>query len=891
MRWSMMISILFLTATLVWGENRIFVEAESFEELGGWVVDPHSMGQMGSSYVMAHGYGKPVMKARTRFHVSQAGSYTAWVRTRDWTAVWKRGTPAGRFQLEVNGRVLEPELGTNGEAWSWQKAGEVELSAGQNEMGLCDLTGFNGRCDAVYFTSDRNEVPENEKEKLAAFRKKLTGVVTKDYPEKFDLVVIGGGVSGMCTALSAGRLGCSVVLLQDREVVGGCNSSEIRVGMGGQINIAPYPNLGNTVGEIQPMWGSGGTYSAEYYEDARKKIALTRGDSGVKLLTREHVFAVEMDPANPKKIVAVISRNTHTGQETRFAAPMFVDATGDAVIARMAGCEVMYGREARDKFNEINAPVQADRQVMGHSVLWYARTYHEQPVSFPDIDWAIPFSDETVYPIRGGDWEQEAGQYRDMADETEYIRDYGLLSIYSNWSFLVNHSKRKEEFNHYSIDWVSPIGGKRESYRVMGDLVLTQNDLEEPKIYPDCTATITWDIDLHFPDPWNVEHFGEPFRSCAYHRGFGAPYPVPYRCLYARDCNNLFLAGRHISVSHVAFAAVRVMRTLGTLGEVAGMAAVICKNENCTPREVYTKHLETLISMMKAGVPKARPYHTGGVGLHEKYHFKDLGWHRIYPNPSRTMSKEVIRRIRLLEMVHRNEHPFLKDEKYVPQPNRWNIFCADEITKPLTIENETLELVWGKEEHQNPVRTANIRVGKAGVLFCNVQNALGIWTDEAKTLPESVVVEGVLRLPEWNHVNVGVLRLENGTVESDGEGNGSEIMGNVCFAGRVTAVGNCRVTARRAAVRAGASPDGESGVFDTPAESDRLEIESDIHGYHGGKIVKTGKGTLVLTHIETPLPIEVREGTLVLRRDTPQIRACVKVSPEAKVIYETEVKK
>src|SRR5690606_12197656 len=135
-----------------------------------------------------------------------------------------------------------------------------------------------------------------------------------------------------------------------------------------------------------------------------------------------------------------------------------------------------------------------------------------------------------------------------------------------------------------------PIGGKRESYRVVGDLILTQNHIEDFEEFPDRSAAMTWDIDLHYPDPDNEAMFKEPFRSCAYHRGIEKPFPVPYRCLYARDVKNLLLGGRHISVSHVALACVRVMKTLGALGEVIGMAASICVKENCDPRDVYEKH-------------------------------------------------------------------------------------------------------------------------------------------------------------------------------------------------------------------------------------------------------------------------------------------------------------
>ena len=200
------------------------------------------------------------------------------------------------------------------------------------------------------------------------------------------------------------------------------------------------------------------------------------------------------------------------------------------------------------------------------------------------------------------------------------------MTIFANWSYLKNHSKRKAEWANDSIFWVSPLGGKRESYRVVGDYVLNQNDIEDHVVYPDATGSLTWNLDLHWPDPIHAQKFDEPFRSCAYHRNLVKPYPVPYRCLYARDVTNLFLAGRHISTSHVAFGSARVMRTLGVLGEVVGMAATICAKENIYPRDVYKSRFDKLIDMMIKGVPHARTYHTGGGGhKYEGYHFKDTG--------------------------------------------------------------------------------------------------------------------------------------------------------------------------------------------------------------------------------------------------------------------------
>ena len=304
----------------------------------------------------------------------------------------------------------------------------------------------------------------------------------------------------------------------------------------------------------------------------------------------------------------------------------------------MMGAEVMYGREPRAKFNESLAPEKGDNQVMGLSVLWYSKKA-DKPTAFPDVDWGVPFNEENVYYIRKADWEWETGQYRNQAEETEYIRDYGMMAIYANWSFLKNHSKRKAEWARDTLTWVSPLGGKRESYRVVGDHVLTQNDVENHVAYPDATGAITWSLDLHFPDPENERKFPEPFRSCAYHRGIVNPYAMPYRCLYARDVKNLLLGGRHVSTSHVAFGAVRVQRTLGVLGEVIGMAATICAKEKCYPRDIYPSRWKEMQAMFDPGVPAPATYHPGGYGSkYEGYHFKDTAHLTVYPRPNEKLN-------------------------------------------------------------------------------------------------------------------------------------------------------------------------------------------------------------------------------------------------------------
>ena len=179
---------------------KLLIEAESFETLGGWVIETQSMQDIGSAYIMAHGMGVPVSDAGTTTEITDAGVYTFWARTRDWTAVWGRGKPAGRFTLGVDGNPLDTILGTNGSEWKWQKAGSVELLPGKHRISLHDLTGFNGRCDAVYITNEGDE-PEQDNEKMTEFRRRIRGITVEDFPEEFDLIVAGGGIAGICTEI------------------------------------------------------------------------------------------------------------------------------------------------------------------------------------------------------------------------------------------------------------------------------------------------------------------------------------------------------------------------------------------------------------------------------------------------------------------------------------------------------------------------------------------------------------------------------------------------------------------------------------------------------------------------------------------------------------------
>lgn len=592
----------------------LFVEAESFQNKGGWAIDQQFMDLMGSPYLIAHGLGIPVADATTQVMFPQIGKYYIYVRTYNWTSPWDKGEGPGKFTLYVDNQKTVSPLGTEGSSWEWQAAGKVNVKNVNATLRLRDLTGFDGRCDAIYFTTDENAVPPSDPEKLEAFRhKKLNLPEIPQTKEGYDLVVVGAGIAGISAAVSAARLGCLVALINDRPVIGGNNSSEIRVHLGGKINEGKYKNLGNLQKEFGPSKG-GNAQPAAIYEDQKKMDWLAK-EENVTLFANYRVIKVTK---NGSKIASVTAKHIETGEELEFKAPLFSDCTGDGTVGFLAGADYRMGREGKEDFNENIAPDKADKMTMGSSVQWYS-VDNKKPCGFPEFDYGVHFNEQNCEKVMNGEWTWETGMNLNQITDFERIRDYGMLVVYSNWSFLKNHLKENNQYKNRKLGWVAYIAGKRESRRLMGDYILKEDDLMKNVSHEDASFTTTWSIDLHWPDPENVKKFPEnnAFKATTKHNVIHY-YSVPYRCLYSRNVDNLFMAGRNISVTHVALGTVRVMRTTGAMGEVVGMAASICKEHNTTPRGVYQHYLDELKERMTEGVgdktlPNNQTYNEGGT--------------------------------------------------------------------------------------------------------------------------------------------------------------------------------------------------------------------------------------------------------------------------------------
>ncbi len=591
--------LLFISLKLS-AQDHVFLETESFTDKGGWVIDQQSFVVMGSSYLMAHGMGRPVKDATTTVQFPKKGKYRVWVRTKDW-APFPKGP--GKFQVVLNGKPLNQVFGESGsDVWKWYPGGEIEVQNEQMSVALHDLTGFNGRCDAILFTNSPTFIPPDKLDAMTAFRKqqlKLTDAPTE--ASNFDLVVVGGGIAGTCAAISASRMGLKVALIQDRPVLGGNNSSEIRVHLMGDVDKNHYPKLGRIVREMDNGDPGNGNPDAKEYGDARK-TAIVKGERNISLFLNTHVYKVEK---SGDKIVAVVGRDIATNKETRFTGTFFSDCTGDGTIGELAGAEFRMGRESKAETGESLAADKADNFTLGTSNLW-ASLERDTVSSFPETPWAIQFSDEYHIDEAKADWQWETGfgNFNTITD-AEKIRDHNLRAIFGNWSYLKKNKPAK--YAKRELAWVAYIGGKRESRRLMGDHVLNQMDIQEGKQYPDGTVTATWTIDLHFPDERNKKYFeGQEFFAGTKHIKV-APYTIPYRCLYSKNISNLFMAGRNISTTHVAFGSTRVMRTCGMMGEVVGFAAYLTKKYNTSPRGVYQEYLPELMAIIKDETPPGKP--------------------------------------------------------------------------------------------------------------------------------------------------------------------------------------------------------------------------------------------------------------------------------------------
>ena len=592
----------------------LWLEAEQFADIGGWVNDPQFVDIMGSPYLLANGVGQPVQDAVTRVRVPESGTYRLWVRCKN----WRPEHSPGKFQVLVAGEASETTFGTaETDAWQWIDGGAFELAAGEIEVRLRDLTGWWSRCDAVVLTT--GEAPSDDLEALAKQRRELGGLsadVKRLGP--YDLVVVGGGLAGCAASIAAARHGCSVALIQDRPVLGGNTSIEIQVPVGGDQSREPLdPRETGIAEELDP-----GPDRGRGRSDLIERVV--RSVPGVDLYLNTRATDVVM--RDETTIASVLAMNVQTGERYEFRGRLFSDCTGDGWIGFWAGAEYRIGREARDEFGEPLAPEKADSYTMGNGLHNARIEVRGGPAPFDAPSWAYKWEscdDFETEPVGWGrisgeappenftdftkglgrhpsnadgaaihTWWVELGGMRDILREGERIRDELFRVHVGLWDHVKNYCPRFTSVNsRRDLMWLNYVMGKRESRRLMGDYILTQRDYIEKTVHPDSVAYGGWTIDIHHP-----RGFWKSGRM--YYHAYPYKVSIPYRSLYSRNIGNLFMAGRDLSATHVALGGVRVMRTCCLMGQAVGTAAAIARQYDTTPRAVYQEHLAELQQLL-----------------------------------------------------------------------------------------------------------------------------------------------------------------------------------------------------------------------------------------------------------------------------------------------------
>lgn len=409
-----------------------------------------------------------------------------------------------------------------------------------------------------------------------------------------DIVVAGGGLAGVCAAISAARRGAKVVLLQDRSRLGGNSSSEVKMHV-----------VGATCHKGRPGWREGGLIEELRLADAVNNpqrcwelwdlllYDKVISEPNITLLLETTLYSATK---NGDRIESVMARCDKSEHLYRIKAPLFVDATGDSRLALESDAEFRWGREARSEFNESLAPETADKETLGSSILFTSRRY-DRPMPFSPPRWARGVTKEHLKFRSTNTWEYgywwiEWGGNLSTIHDNERIR-FELLAITMGvWDYIKNSGNHPDSAN-WALDWVGMMPGKRGSRRVMGDVIVTQNDLMRGD-FEDAVAMGGWPMDDH--PPGGFDHPELPPNAVL---KTAEVYDLPLRAMYSRNVSNLMMAGRNISATHAAFTSTRVMATCAAVGQAVGTAAAQCVRDGLSPRQLY-RNKEQLARLQQA---------------------------------------------------------------------------------------------------------------------------------------------------------------------------------------------------------------------------------------------------------------------------------------------------
>lgn len=412
-----------------------------------------------------------------------------------------------------------------------------------------------------------------------------------------DVAVLGGGLAGVCAAVAAARNGTKVVLVQDRSVLGGNASSEIRVIVHGVTKLT-NGLADRETGIIEEILlhnrfmnpqGSFTVWDHVLYDFVVREPNIT-------LLFDTQALRANMEG---DRIVSARCWQGPTETEITISAQQFIDCSGDGLLAATSGAYYRTGREAKAEFGEKFAPEKADGWHLGATILLSSRDMGEA-TRFEAPSFAIPYhgdeehsknghDDRSIVPFQEGFWWVEVGSNFDIIRDFDQNRHKLMGYAYGVWDYVKNSGKYPEADN-FSLDWVGSVPGRRESRRFIGDYILSEPDLLEHKHFDDTVAFGGWPLDEH--NPGGIENLQDP--PSFWHAHFDQVYEIPFSSLYSKNVANLLFAGRNVSVTHVALSSTRIMGTCATMGQAVGTAAALCAQKGVTPRELRENAMSEL---------------------------------------------------------------------------------------------------------------------------------------------------------------------------------------------------------------------------------------------------------------------------------------------------------
>ncbi|TXE13902.1 FAD-dependent oxidoreductase [Seonamhaeicola algicola] len=422
-----------------------------------------------------------------------------------------------------------------------------------------------------------------------------------------DLSITGGGTAGVCAAITAARQGTKVVLIQDRPVLGGNASSEVRLWILGATSHMGNNNRWSREGGVMDEILVENLYrnpegNAVIFDTVLLEKVLN--EKNITLLLNTSVY--DVTKTSDTQIESVKAFNSQNSTEYIVKAPLFCDASGDGIVAFKAGAAFRMGAESKEEFGELFAPDKSYGELLGHSMYFYSKNT-DKPVKFKAPEFALKDIKQIPrYKAIGKDdkgcrfWWFEYGGRMDTIHDTEHIKYELWKVIYGVWDYIKN-SGAFEDVDNMTLEWVGTIPGKRESRRFEGLYMMKQQDVIEQKTFDDAIAHGGWAIDLHPADGVYSN-----LSACTQWHSKGV-YQIPYRSFVSKDIDNLFLAGRIISATHVAFGSTRVMATTGFCAQAVGMAAAICTEKQLKPADILNnneiKNLQNKLNIEGQSIP------------------------------------------------------------------------------------------------------------------------------------------------------------------------------------------------------------------------------------------------------------------------------------------------